>query len=224
MIEVNIDTEKEQTATSDVPALCTKADVTISNQLEYEGASIVLKEIKSRYNELDTQRKKITKPLDDAKKEVMSLFKTPLELLEKAETKIKGLMISYTAEQERKAREDQRKLQEAADKETERQRKLVEAQIERAKASDKDDKVEQLEAKKETIAPISVPTIAPQINTPSGVSYRDNWTAEVIDANLVPREYMVVNLQALNAVAKSTKGTLNIPGVKFVCTKVLASR
>lgn len=223
-ISVNIDTSEEQRKTSDVPALCQKAELIISNQTDYEIASTVLSEVKSRYKELDTQRKEITKPIDTAKKAVMELFRSPLELLEKAESKIKGLMISYTNEQERKAREEQARLQRLADAEAAKQKKILDEKIARAEAAGKAAKAEELQMQKETIVPIIAPVVAPQIETPKGVSYRDNWTAEVIDANLVPREYMIVNLQALNSIAKSTKGTLNIPGVKFNCEKILASR
>ena len=223
-ISVNIDTVEEQQKTSVVPALCHKAVLIISNQGDYEVASTVLSEVKNRYKELDTQRKEITKPIDTAKKAVMELFRSPLELLEKAESKIKGLMIGYTNEQERKAREEQARLQRLADAEAAKQKKILDEKIARAEAAGKAEKAELLAQEKENIAPIIAPVVAPQIETPKGVSYRDNWTAEVIDINLIPREYLVVNMQALNAVAKSTKGTLTIPGVKFISTKILASR
>ena len=223
-INVTIDTVEEQKKTNDVPVLCQKAELTISNQSDYEAASAVLSEVKSRYKELDAQRKEITKPIDAAKKAVMDLFKTPLELLEKAESKIKGLMIGYTNEQERKAREEQARLQRLADAEAAKQKKILEEKIARAEASGKTEKAEELQMQKETIIPIVAPIIAPQIETPKGVSYRDQWSAEVTDINLVPREYLIANMPALNKMAQATKGTLSIPGVKFTSTKILASR
>ena len=223
-ISVNIDTVEEQKKTSDVPVLCEKAELIISNQSDYEAASTVLSEVKSRYKELDAQRKEITKPIDAAKKAVMDLFKTPLELLEKAESKIKGLMIGYTNEQERKAREEQARLQRLADAEAAKQKKILEEKIARAEASGKTEKAEELQMQKETITPIVAPIIAPQIETPKGVSYREQWSAEIIDEKLIPREYLIVNLQALNKIAAATKGTISVPGVRFVSTKILASR
>lgn len=223
-ISVNIDTVEEQKKTSDVPVLCEKAELIISNQSDYEAASTVLSEVKSRYKELDAQRKEITKPIDAAKKAVMDLFKTPLELLEKAESKIKGLMIGYANEQERKAREEQLRLQKIADAEAARQKKILDEKIARAEASGKTEKAEELQMQKETITPIVAPIIAPQIETPKGVSYREQWSAEIIDEKLIPREYLIVNLQALNKIAAATKGTISVPGVRFVSTKILASR
>jgi len=223
-ILVNIDTVKEQKKTSDVPALCQKAELVISNQSDYETASTILQEVKSRYKELDSQRKGITKPIDIAKKTVMELFKTPLELLEKAESKIKSLMIAYTNVQERKAREEQARLQKLADAEAARQKKILDEKIARAEASGKTEKAEELQMQKETVIPTIAPVVAPQIETPRGVSYRDQWSAEVIDINLIPREYLIANISALNKVAQATKGTLAIPGVKFNVEKILTSR
>ena len=223
-ISVTIDTDKEQKRTSDVPALCQKADLIISNQTEYDGASVILKEVKSRYKELDEQRKEITKPLDTAKKAVMDLFNRPLDLLKRAEDKLKGGMIGYTNEIERKAREDQARLQKLADQEAEKQRKILEAKIERAKASGKEEKVADLEMQKETVVPIMAPVITPQIENPNGTSYRDKWDVEIVNVDLIPREYMLPNLQAIQKIIQATKGTIPIPGVKIIKSKILVSR
>jgi hypothetical protein len=59
---------------------------------------------------------------------------------------------------------------------------------------------------------------------PPGVSYRDKWTAEVVDVKVLPREYMVPNQQALDKFAGAMKGSIPIPGVKFHKEKIMASR
>lgn len=225
-ITVNpINVEQVETSSKDVVVLAEKTNqLKINNQDDYNSANDLLKTVKSRFKELETQRKEITKPLDDAKKAVLSLFNKPLEILENAEKFIKRHMIGYTEEQERIAREEARKLQELADKEAERQRKLLDAKIERAEASGKEEKAEMLKEQKEEIVPTFVPYVAPAIETPKGVSYKLKWSATVIDENLVPREYLIVNQKALDSIAQSTKGTINIPGVKFTSEKILSSR
>jgi len=223
-INVNINTQEELKKTSDVPALLKKAELTISNQKEYEIAGDVLKEVKSRSKELDEERKKITKPIDDAKTAVMNLFKPPIELLKKAEDKIKSLMLGYTTEQERVAREKQIELQKIADAQAEKEKKALEAKIARAEASGKTDKAEELKNQKENIVPIDVPVIAPQVEKVSGISYRDKWTAEVVDFKALSDEWKLPNQQALDRTAQATKGSITIPGVKFKCEKIVASR
>ncbi len=222
-INVVIDTEKVSQST-DVTILCKNAEITISNQGDYDSASTILKAVKSRYKELDDQRKEITKPIDEAKKSVMNLFKQPLELLEKTESFLKRKMIDYTEEQERKARAEQKRLQDLADKQAAEEKKKLDAKIARALESGKTEKAEELQAKKEEVIPMTVPIITPQFETQKGQSFRENWSAIIIDPNLVPREWCVPDEKALNAFAKSTKGTKQIPGVEFKMEKILSQR
>lgn len=217
---INVDDQ-----TLDVGRLSSKSqELVISTQPEYELASDLLKQVKSRYKELESQRKEITKPLDNAKASVMELFKKPLDILSKAEATIKRTMIGYTEEQERLAREEQIRLQREAEAEAERERKKLEARIERAKNNGKDEKAEQLEELKESIEVAPPPVVAPKIETPKGVSYKDKYTVEIIDFAKLPDEYKLPNQSALDKVAQATKGTIQIPGTKIHCEKILAAR
>lgn len=218
-----IDVEKVQSQT-DVVVLCKNAEIVISNQGDYDSAASILKTIKSRHKEIDEQRKEITKPLDAAKKSVMDLFNVPLKALEEAEAFIKRQMIGYAAEQERKAKEEQIRLQRLADQEAAKQKKILEEKIARAEAAGKLEKAEELQSQKETIVPIIAPVIAVQMDTPKGVSYRDKYTAVVIDFKLLPDEYKLPNQSALDKIAQATKGTIQIPGVQIKSEKILASR
>jgi hypothetical protein len=44
---------------------------------------------------------------------------------------------------------------------------------------------------------------------------------EIVDAGAVPREYCLIDLQALRKVGNATKGKLAIPGVKWIEKKTL---
>lgn len=215
---------KELESLKDVSAICKFTEPKILNQEVYEAAAKILSDVKAKYKELDEKRKSITKPMDAAKDAVMDVYKPKLDLLKTTENSIKKMMVDYDTEQERKAAQQQRELQELANKEAERQKKLLDAKIERAEASGKTGKVEELQTKKEEIIPAFVPVIAPTISTPKTVSYKMKWTAKVIDEKIVPREYMTVNQSALDKVAQATKGSIKIAGVEFVSEKILASR
>jgi hypothetical protein len=69
----------------------------------FEIAADELKGIKAKAAALDEQRKAITGPLDAAKKAVMDLFRGPLDALGQAENILKGKMLGYQQEQQRKA-------------------------------------------------------------------------------------------------------------------------
>lgn len=224
-IKVNpIDVELVQAGTRDVPVLAQKCEIVISNQEQYESAAGILKQVKLRYNELDKQRKEITTPLDVAKKAVMDLYRKPLELLESGEKLIKKAMVSYTEEQEKIAREKQKELQRLADIEAEKERKKLEAKIARAEASGNTGKLADLQEQKEMIETVVVPVIAPQVDKVSGISFSENWKAEVIDFSKLPDEYKLPNQTMLDKMAKATKGSITIAGVRFYSEKVVSSR
>jgi len=224
-IKVNpIDVDLVQAGTHDVPVLAQKCGIVISNQEQYESAAVILKQVKSRYNELDKQRKEITTPLDVAKKAVMELYRKPLDLLDSGEKLIKKAMINFTEEQERKAREEQLRLQRLAEIEAEKERKKLQAKIARAEASGKLEKVADLQEQKEAISEIVVPVITPQVDKVSGISFSENWKAEVIDFSKLTDEFKLANMEMLNKIAKSTKGSYAISGVRFYSEKVVSSR
>lgn len=224
-IKVNpIDADLIEAGNHDVPVLAQKCEIVISNQEQYETAAGILKQVKARYNELDKQRKEITTPLDAAKKAVMELYRKPLDLLDVGEKLIKKAMIRFTDEQERIARENQRELQRLAEIEAEKERKKLQAKIERAEASGKLDKVADLQEQKEAISEIVVPVVAPQVDKISGISFSENWKAEVIDFSKLTDEFKLPNMEALNKIAKATKGSLAVSGVRFYSEKVVSSR
>jgi hypothetical protein len=117
------------------------------------------------------------------------------------------------AEEERKAREE-----EAAIAERERQRLLREA--DRRKTDEaKQRLIEQAEAI--VAAPVDLPPEPPKRE---GESYATSYEVEIIDAGAVPREYCLIDLQALRKVGNATKGKLAIPGVRWIEKKTLRVR
>lgn len=86
----------------------------------YEWAMDLLKKIKKEISDLDTERKGITKKLDDAKKAIMDHFRKPIEAFEKAEAIIKRKGIDYNREQERIRAEKQKAIDDAAKAERQR--------------------------------------------------------------------------------------------------------
>jgi len=83
-------------------------------------------------------------------------------------------------------------------------------------------------------APIVAPKIVmEQVATDTGVSYRDTYSAEVIDlmalvkavaAGTAPIYFLQADQTALNGWARSSKGTLPLPGVKVNVQTIQARR
>ncbi len=93
-------------------------------------------------------------------------------------------------------------------------RKIAEAAALARKVTDAGGEAPDLSA----IEPIEVPEDRGPIRPDSGgtVSMVDHWSAEIEDEDLIPRHWMMPNMQMLNLEARQRKGTRPIPGVKWV--------
>ena len=65
---------------------------------------------------------------------------------------------------------------------------------------------------------VSVEKYAPKVD---GQAARTNWKFEIVDASLLPREYLMPDERAIGAIVRARKGAVNIAGVRvFSDTKV----
>lgn len=241
-----IKTEQVDEASKQAIATLSEArSIIITNQVGYDKAAEVLQAIKGKIKLLDTLRKGITKPLDEAKKKVMDLFRTPLDTYADAESIVKKGMLTYSEEQERLRRIEQEKLEKKAEEDRKKKeaqeaewRKKEEEKRKEAERLEREGKAEEAKKAREAADKASIkaderamegqniiaPTVAPKVAKANGVHYVDKWYAEVIDKAVVPEDYKIVDMSKLNKVAQATKGELKIDGVIFKTEKILASR
>ena len=194
----------------------------------YEIGAEELKSIKAKAAQLEDQRKTITKPLDDAKKAVMDLFRGPLDVLTKAEGILKGKLLTYQQEEQRKVREAQLAAERAA--QAERDRLAAEAAKLAAEGRAGEAMVKQQVAEMIVAAP---PAIAepPKV---SGMSTRTSVEFEVVDlvqlVQHIAKHPELINLVAadsvkLRAYVKGLGMSTNLPGVRvFEKASLAASR
>jgi hypothetical protein len=147
----------------------------------------------------------------DAKKKLAE----PIEALKKAASK--KMTAWYQAEQARIA-DERRAAEERARKEAEEKRLREAEALAQAGMSEAASVV--------LDAPLDVVEFMPALEAPiaaSGVSYRANWKAEVIDlmalvkavaAGQMPTTVLLPNMTALNQMAKAYHNTQAIPGVR----------
>jgi hypothetical protein len=190
-------------------------------------ASEDLRQVKTLAAKLEQQRKEITAPLDTAKKRVMDLFRKPGEFLEQAETALKRACRVWDDEQDRKRREAEAAAARAADEE----RKRLRAEAAKAHEAGNVDTAHAITQAVQMVAPTPIAMApAPKI---AGESTRELWRAEVDDIVALARavadgiaspECILPNMPTLNSQARALKTTFNIPGVRAVVEKVLASR
>lgn len=92
----------------------------IDSPTMYELAAEDLRAVKALAKQVEEKRTAITGPLNTAVKAVNNLFRAPATYLEKAEATLKGAMLTYDREQQRKADEARRAAEKAAREERER--------------------------------------------------------------------------------------------------------
>lgn len=191
--------------------------VDIRTDSDYEQIAIALKDTKATRGSLDRLSEKFTVPAHKRWKAALAFFKGPETRLEKAETAYKNHLSAYQRLQEARRLEAQRKLDEQADKE--RQKLAVRA--EKALASGKHGKAEQLLAKAETVV---APTVSVQAPKVSGITTRKVWKFRVTNPDLIPRAYLRPNEEMIGGVVKAMKGATNIPGIEVYEDTVMGAQ
>jgi hypothetical protein len=223
---INLPQETEILVNEATAILSQAKTYVIQNNDQLQTAASELASIKTKAKQLDEQRKRMTKPLDDSKKEIMDFFRAPLDFLADAEGIIKHSIAGYQQAQERAAREAQAKL----DAEARKQQEKLMVRAEKAAESGKEEKAHELAMQ---AASVVAPVVAANVDKAQGISTRQNWKAEVTDkmalvqavaAGKLPISMLDVNMTSLNAIAKATKGEVEYPGVRFYPETVVSAR
>jgi hypothetical protein len=184
---------------------------------QYEDAAEELKRIKAAQKRLETLRTSITQPLNASLRAINDFFRTPKARLDNAERCIKTALAKYSAEQERRRREEQARLEAQARKERER----LDRRAAKAAAAGRVEKAAEIEERAAAVVAPIVQTAAPKV---TGITQRTVWDFEITDANAVPREYLMIDESKIRKVVGALKGDTVIAGVRvFERTQLAAS-
>jgi len=160
------------------------------------------------------------KAADESKRRILETERQELSKIEPIVSELSAKVSRWLADEERRRREA-----EEAKRRAELERMRLEAELE-AKAREADgikneserrrieDQIITDAARREAeLEPIpEVPAAAKA----DGVSLRDNWTFEIIDESLIPREYLIPDEVKIRKVVVAMKDKTNIPGVKAI--------
>lgn len=222
ILEAQISPEAEALAKETEIILESYQGMVVKNNETFLSAGNELKTIKGKLNDLDTLRKSMTRPLDTAKKAIMEFFRVPQERLEKAEGTIKRAMLQFQQEQEAIRRKEEARLREQARKEEERKKAALDARADKAAAKGDLQKAEELRQQKEQVF-VPAPVVNSSVAKVAGVATKQVWKFEVVDANLIPREYMIPDMVKIGAMVRATKGTIPIAGIEMFVEETLSA-
>lgn len=196
-------------------------DIAVLDEADYKLAAAKRKQCRELVAKLEETRKIYTAPLDAEKKNRMAFFAKLAAPLEEASKELMCELGKYDREQERKRAEEQRKLEAVI-------RAKAKADAEAAALiAIKQGKEELAERVLERAAaePVAVPQLAPaKPIAGTGMSYRDEWRAEVVSPEQIPREFLMPDEKKIRAIVRETKGNLRILGVRIWCDKIPVQR
>ena len=166
----------------------------IQTDEEYQEAASVLTQIQQRLKEIESERVKITKPINQALRNVNALFKGPKGEYEKAKALFKARMADFL-----KRKEEQRQL-------------ALEAAQQASDQGNQEAFYMQAQAANDAATPFV-----------GNVHTRDTWKFEITDLTKVPLDFLMVDERKLRGFINVNKDSVIIPGVRvYKDTQVVA--
>lgn len=211
-------TDTEQIEQEVAPVVQEANEIAVSSPESYQRAIDFLRSVKAAQKKVTEFFGPMKKSAHDNWKKTVAAENSVLGPLTDAESAVKRKASSYQQEEERKRIAEQRRLQAEADERARKERERLEKQA--AKLKTPELKEERLAEAESVAAPVIA--LAPTVPKTSGVATRTTWKARVVDVAAVPREWMTVNEKALDAFARSTKGSVAVAGVEFYSEQSLA--
>lgn len=183
---------KEETSISIIeqlqPEIESISNIKIVDEQSLTKATEVLSQANKYAKQLEEDKQKITKPINDALKEIRARYKPLENKLEDIILNIRKSMTSYQTEQMRLQKIEEEKIANRVAKGT-------------LKAETGIRKLEEL------------PQTADKISTQSGkISFKTVKKFEVIDITLIPHKYLIVNDTAIR---DAMKAGIELPGCKY---------
>ncbi len=194
----------------------TDADFQRADELNSKGA----REIKAIKEFMDPHVKRA----HDAHKALTADCKKMIDPIDQGCRMIGTEMAKYRQKKEQERREEEARL---AKEEAERQAQARKAEDERrlAEASELEaqGKKEEADAVVNAPPPSAKTLVLPQPQTSipkTKTSFREKWSARVVDFAKLTDDYKLPNQKALDGIAQSTKGKVKIAGVVFECEQI----
>ena len=223
----------------------------------YKKAGAFFASIKTKIKEVEAERTKRVKPLNDTVKLINSDFKAITEQLEAVLKVVEVPMLAFQREEDRKrreaedaARKERERIEAEARAKAEEERRKLEQALKEAEEARKaaavadpfeaalaEEQAEESEREAEAarraiensireaaMAKQAVVADAPVKVTAAGTSLRKTWKFRVVDAALIPRQYLIPDEQTLGLIARTDKETASIPGIEFYAVDSIGGR
>lgn len=189
------------------PVLEAAAAMVVKDEPTYLSAVELGRECSRRAKLVEETWKEPREKAHGAWKSITEKIASFVNPLKEAAKIVDGKAYQWKRIEDERARVEAEKLRQAERKRIEDERLRQAEELAKAGAKDVADAI--------MAAPIEVPFIEAQtVAKVEGVSYRENWQFEIVDAAAIPRDYLCPDLSKIGKVVKALKGTAAIPGVR----------
>ncbi len=194
---------------------------TVETRADFLACADRIRDAKKLERELEDRRTSVTGPMNDALRIINGWFKPFGDSLKAA-----GRIYSDKAAKFKRAEDDRIRAEQAeADRKAREQREEMERRARKAADAGKTERAMDLLAKSREIAPAPA-TIAPV--KAAGISFTERYEVEVVDANLVPREFCMPDVAKIGARARADKNKAitehDIPGIRVTVRQSTSTR
>lgn len=190
--------------------------VVIKDHAGYEAAGAILVAVKDGIKQVKKYWEDPIKKQQAALDVLKDRKNLMLDPLIQAELRIKVLVSDYRIKADKEREEAERVARQALEEKARAEQKALAKEMEAFGNAEV--------AAKTATAPVIVPPVilqgAPKV---AGVSFRDDWRAEVVDVTLVPTAYLMVDEKKLQSYARAMKQTASVPGVRFYSVKTVVA-
>ncbi|HRZ15761.1 MAG TPA: hypothetical protein P5110_09665 [Candidatus Omnitrophota bacterium] len=176
---------------------------------EYTAASEFKKMLKERQKAVNEAFDPIIKDAHAAWKKAIAQRDTYLQPYVQAENEVNVRIKAYLAEEDRKQREAEARVQEMQRKEAEKLQKRAEKAAEKGQT----EKAEQLQEQAQQVQMVT-PVVQSNVPKVEGMVKRKIWKFKIVDKGLIPREYMMPDEVKIGAVVRAMKSGTDIPGIQ----------
>jgi hypothetical protein len=200
----------------------------VTDQISYDAANAFLEKCDAALRRINEIHDPAIKAAHEAHKKALEAKKSNAGQIEQLRAEVSRKMAAWWKAEQQRLADERRAAEEEA------RRKAEEVRLKEAEALEQAGMNEAASASLEAPLPVAdfiKPVTGPQ--KASGISYRDNWKAEVVDlmtlvkavaSGKAPLSYLEANMTALNQAAKALRGTQDIPGVRQYSETVQAKR
>jgi hypothetical protein len=120
-----------------------------------------------------------------------------------------------------RSEEGRRRAQEEADRI--RRETAERLAADKAKAEAEQARIREEAARKQAELEAAVPAPVARVET-KGISTREDWDFEILDVNVIPREFLTIDESKLRRYAKAMKVDAIVPGVRFFSKTIVQQR